>query len=72
MKDWLSSEIGHDFESKFSFYRKKEDEKPAGTAKIAIGFRVPLSRFLLAVSTAVAVTALFCLAAKYDRRDGED
>ena len=69
MKNLLASEIGYQSESTFSFYRKKEDEKPAGSAKIVFGFRVSLRRLLIACAATAVTTGLLFLGASIDRRD---
>ena len=71
MKNLLASEIGYNVESTFSFYRKKEDEKPAGSAKFAIGFRVPLRRLLIACAATAVTTGLLFLGASFDRREAK-
>ena len=71
MKDLFASEIGYNVESTFSFYRKKEDEKPAGSAKFAIGFRVPLGRLLIACAATAVTTGLLFLGASFDRREAK-
>ena len=69
MKKLLACEIGYNAESTFSFYRKKEDEKPAGSAKFA--FRVPLVRLLIACAATAVTTGLLFLGASFDRREAK-
>ena len=72
MKDWLACEIGHKYEKTVSLYRKKGDEKPLYSSTVSGDYRISLRSLLFGCAVAAALTAVLCLAAKYDRADAVD
>ena len=72
MKDWLACEIGHKFEKTVSLYRKRGDEKPLYSSTVSGDYRISLRSLLFGCAVAAALTAVLCLAAELDKKEGKD